>query len=191
MTIGTEAAKPRRRWLRRLAWFLRLVALITVWWTQPHFGANFCVLKGFMRETDFVEEVRPTVRRSVERSRLWLEQELPAGVSVARIVAVADEALDLVKQCVAERGLQYCRYAGPDLNGIMMMGRTIEGPNAIEREDEPKYRYIKPSLDYEISIIPGDADGGWSLRVWRFGKRVGVGGKLCNLGCDCNPRYGS
>jgi hypothetical protein len=191
MTIDTAAAKPRRKWLRRLAWLFGLVALIAVWWTQPHFGANVCILEGFKWETDFVEDVRPTVRKSVERGELRLKQELPAGVTVAQIAAVVDEAVDLFKQCVAERGVHYCRYVGPDPNGIMMFARTVDGPNAIEQQDEYKYRYIKTGLDYEISIIPQHVEGSlFSVRVWRFGKRVEVGGKLCYLGCDCNPRFG-
>jgi hypothetical protein len=191
MTITAEATKPRSSRRRRLVWLFGVVALMTLWATQPHFGANVCPLKGFMWNTDFVEEVRPTIRSVVRDRGLQLGGELPAGVTVDQFVAVADQAVDLLKQCVAERGVDYCRYAGPDAGGVMMQARTNEGPNAIAPEDTYKYRYIKTSLDYEISIVPQDTGGNWfSFRVWRFGKPLGAGGRLCYLGCWCEARYG-
>jgi hypothetical protein len=83
MTIAAEAAaaKPRRRWPRRLAWLFGLVALMAVWWTQPHFGANVCPLKGFIWEIDFVDKVRPTIRSIVGKRGLQLGSELLAGLT--------------------------------------------------------------------------------------------------------------
>ena len=144
-----------------------------------------------MRETDFVEAVRPTIRHKVNRHGVELASELPPGVTVAQFVAVADEAVDLLKQCVAERDVNYCRYAGPDPNGDMMDAWTIGGPNDIAPEDRHKYRYLKAGLDYEISVVQSDVGGSQlSFRVWRFGKLLGSGGKLCYLGCWCNEQYG-
>lgn len=191
MTIAPEAAKPRSRSRRRLAWFFGLVALMTLWWTQPHFGANVCPLSGFMWETSFVEEVRPTIRSIVSKRAAQLGGELPAGLTAAQFVAVADQAVDLLKQCVAERGVNYCRYAGPNPNGAMMRGRTIDGPNAIDPKDESKYRYITTGVDYDISMIPQDAGGSsFRFQVWRSGKTLEASGTLCYLGCWCNAKYG-
>jgi hypothetical protein len=186
-----RALYPAKRWLRVLAWPLAVAGLFVVWWNQPYFGANVCLLKGFMRERDFVEEIRPTIRRIVSRRGVQLGIELPAGVTVAQFVAVADQAVDLLKQCAAERGVNYCRYAGPDPNGVMMDARTVDGPNAIAPEDEYKYRHIKTGLDYDISMVQASAGGSWlSFKVWRFGKPLGAGGNLCYLGCWCNVKYG-
>jgi hypothetical protein len=182
---------PKRRWLRVLMWPFVVAGLFVVWWNQPYFGANVCLLKGFMRERDFVEEIRPTIRGIVSRRGVQLGSELPAGVTVAQFVAVADQAVNLLKQCAAERGVNYCRYAGPDPSGVMMDARTVDGPNAIAPEDEYKYRYIKTGLDYDISMVQASAGGSWPrFRVWRFGKHLEAGGKLCYLGCWCNVDYG-
>jgi hypothetical protein len=191
MTIATEATRPRSRRLRWLPWFVGFVALMVVWWTQPHFGASVCPLSGFMWETSFVEEVRPTIRSIVSKRAVQLGGELPAGLTVAQFVAVADQAVDLLKECVAERSVNYCRYAGPNPNGAMMHGRTREGPNAIDPKDESKYRYIKTGVDYDISMIPQDAGGSsFRFQVWRSGKTLEAGGTLCYLGCWCNAEYG-
>jgi hypothetical protein len=193
MTIGPDftATKPRKRWRRRLTWFFGFVALMVLWATQPHFGANVCPLKGFMWNTDFVEEIRPTIHSSIRKRAVQQGGELPDGVTVAQFIAVADQAVDLLKQCVAERGVNYCRYAGPDPNGVMMDAQTIDGPNAIEQQDTYKYRFIKTALDYDISVVQQDAGGSWfRIRTSRFGKPLDAGGKICDLGCWCNPKYG-
>ena len=118
---------------------------------------------------------------------------MPDGVTPAQFHAVADQAVDLLKQCVAERDVNYCRYAGPDPNGVMMDARTIDGPNAIEPQDEHIYRYIRNGADYDISLVQSTAGEIWlTLRAWGFGKPIFVaGGKICYPGCWCNPRYGS
>lgn len=180
------ALYPTRRWLRALTWPFVVAGLFVVWWNQPYFGANVCLLKGFMRECDFVEEIRPTIQSIVTKRGIQLGSELPAGVTVAQFVAVADQAVDLLKQCAAERGVNYCRYAGPDPNGVMMDAQTVDGPNAIEPWDTHKYRYIKAGLDFDISMVQASAGGSWPrFRVWRFGKPLEAGGKLCYLGCWC------
>jgi hypothetical protein len=164
---------------------------IGVWATQPHFGANVCPSKGFMWTTDFVEEVRPTLHRSIDK-QFQRHSELFPGVTVAQFTAVADQAVDLLKQCVAEREVNYCRYAGSDPKGVMMDAYTRDGPNDIAPNDRNKYRYIKTGLDYDISMVQSDAGESWyTIRVWRFGKLLEAGGKICYLGCWCNPRnYG-
>jgi hypothetical protein len=138
-----------------------LIVFIAAWSTQPHFGANICPLKGFMWTTDFVEEIRPTIHKKIRRQSGQGNLDLPDGVTLAQFLAVADQAVDLLKQCVAERGVNYCRYAGPDRQGTMMDARTIDGPNAIEREDEYRYRYLKPGIDYDISTVHADTGEIW------------------------------
>jgi len=109
----------------------------------------------------------------------------------AQFTAVVDQAVDLLKQCVAERGVDYCRYAGSDPKGTMMDAYTSGGPNDIAPEDRDKYRYIKTGLDYDISMVQQDAGGSWyTIQTSRFGKPLGVGGKICDLGCWCNLDYG-
>ena len=180
-----------RGWLVPFACVFGFMLFIGAWWTQPHFGANVCPSKGFMWNTDFVEEVRPTIHRKISRRSVQQGDWLPNGVTVAQFVAVADQAVDLLKQCVAERGVNYCRYAGPDPNGVMMDAQTIDGPNAIEQQDTYKYRFIKAGLDYDISMVQQDAGGSWfRIRTSRFGKPLDEGGKICDLGCWCNVNYG-
>jgi hypothetical protein len=181
----------RRGWLVPFACVFGFMLFIGAWWTQPHFGANVCPSKGFMWNTDFVEEVRPTIHRKISRRSVQQGDWLPNGVTVAQFVAVADQAVDLLKQCVAERGVNYCRYAGPDPNGVMMDAQTIDGPNAIEQQHTYKYRFIKAGLDYDISMVQQDAGGSWfRIRTSRFGKPLDEGGKICDLGCWCNVNYG-
>ena len=186
-----QTGERRRRWLIPFARVFGFVLFIGVWWTQPHLGANVCPLKGFMWDADFVEEVRPTIHRNISKRSVQQGGGLPDGVTVAQFVAVADEAVDLLKQCVAERGVDYCRYAGSDPNGTMMDAYTIDGPNDIAPKDRYKYRYLKAGLDHDSSIVQADAGGSWfTIRVWRFGRPFGLGGKLCYLGCWCNVNYG-
>jgi hypothetical protein len=181
----------RRAWLVPFVWVFGFVLFIGAWWTQPYFGANVCPLNGFMWTTDFVEEVRPTIHSSIRKRSVQQDGWPPDGVTVAQFIAVADEAVDLLKQCVAERGVNYCRYAGPDPNGTMMAGYTNEGPNAIHPRDRHKYRYLKAGLDHDISMVQTNAGGSsYTIRVWRFGSRIETGGKLCYLGCWCNVDYG-
>src|SRR5205814_2802470 len=130
-----------------------LTLFIAVWGTQPHFGANICPLKGFMWTADFVEEIRPTIHKRISVHVAHYGGKLPDGVTLAQRLAVADQAVDLLKECVVERGVDYCRYAGPDPNGTMMDAYTIDGPNAIAPEDRHKYRYMKSGLDYDISLV--------------------------------------
>jgi hypothetical protein len=164
---------------------------VGAWWTQPHFGANVCALKGFMWTTDFVEEIRPNIHRNIRNRSVRQGDWLPDGVTVAQFTAVADQAVDLLKQCVVERGVDYCRYAGSDPNGVMMDAYTRDGPNDIAPKDRNKYRYIKAGLDYDISMVQSDAGESWyTIRVRRFGKLLEAGGKICYLGCWCNLNYG-
>ena len=181
---------------QRLIPFPRLfgfILFITVWWTQPHFGANICPLKGFMWTTDFVEEIRPTIHKKIRTSIVQERLKLPDGVTSAQLLAAVDQAVDLLKQCVVERGVYYCRYAGPDPNGVMMDAPTVDGPNAIEPQDRYRYRYIKTGVDYDISMVHSNAGEIWlTIQVWRFGKPIQVGGgKICYMGCWCNPQYGA
>jgi 2-phosphoglycerate kinase len=37
-----------------------------LWLYQPY--VTFCIIKGFMREIDYVEEVRPTIKSAIMRS---------------------------------------------------------------------------------------------------------------------------
>ena len=178
----------RRRWgLVPFAYVIGFMLFIGIWATQPHFGANVCPLKGFTWTTDFVEEIRPMIHRNIRERSVLQGDWLPDGVTVAQFTAVVDQAVDLLKQCVAERGVDYCRYAGPDPSQPVIQGRTNEGPNAIEPRDEYKYRYIKTGLDFDVSMVPYDTGGNsLRLRIWRFGTRVEAGGKICDLGCWCN-----
>jgi hypothetical protein len=186
-----QTNERRRGWLVPFASVFGFILFVGAWWTQPHFGASVCPLKGLMWETDFVEEVRPTIHSKIRKYSASQVGWPPDGVSLAQFTAVADEAVDLLKQCVAERGVDYCRYAGSDPKGTMMDGYTIEGPNAIAPEDRHKYRYLRAGLDYDISMVQADTGGSWyRIRVWRFGNRLEAGGKLCYLGCWCNVDYG-
>jgi hypothetical protein len=186
-----ETGRRYRRWLIPFPRSLGFMLFIGVWWTQPHFGANLCPKEGFMWNTDFVEQIRPMIHRKIRQRVVAQADWLPDGVTVAQFTAVADQAADLLKQCVAERGVNYCRYAGPDPNGTMMDAYTIDGPNNIAPEDRYKYRYIKTGLDYDISMVPEDAGGSWiRVRTSRFGKPLDTGGKICDLGCWCNVNYG-
>jgi hypothetical protein len=182
----------RRRWgLVPFAYVLGVMLFTGVWATQPHFGANVCALKGFMWTTDFVEEVRPLIHRNIGNRSARQGDWLPDGVTVAQFTAVADQAVDLLKQCVAARDVNYCRYAGSDPNGVMMDAYTRDGPNDIAPKDRNKYRYIKAGLDYDISMVQSDAGESWyTIRVRRFGKLLETGGKICYLGCWCNVNYG-
>jgi hypothetical protein len=188
---SSETGKRRHRWLVPLAWVFGFMLFIGAWAMQPYFGANVCPAKGFMWTTDFVEEVRPTIHSNIRRQSIAQVGWPPAGVTVAQFIAVADQALDLLKQCVAERGVDYCRYAGPDPNGTMMGAYTIEGPSAIAPKDRHKYRYLTAGLDYEISMVPEDTGGNlYLIRTSRFGESLFTGGKICELGCWCNVYYG-
>lgn len=182
----------RRRWgLVPLAYVFGVMLFIGAWWTQPHFGANVCPSKGFMWTTDFVEEIRPNIHRNIRNRSVRQGDWLPDGVTVAQFTAVADQAVDLLEQCVAERGVNYCRYAGSDPNGVMADAQTIDGPNAIEPRDTYKYRFIKTGLDYDISMVQETAGGSWyRIKTSRFGKPLDAGGKICDLGCWCNLNYG-
>jgi hypothetical protein len=107
-------------------------------------------------------------------------------VNVAQFIAVADQAVDLLKQCVAERSVNYCRYAGSDPNGVMMEAYTRDGPNDIAPKDRDKYRFIKAGLDYDISMVQQDIGLSWfRIRTSRFGKPLDAGGQICGLGCWC------
>jgi hypothetical protein len=193
-------AWPRdsRSGLRRFRWlvpFPRLygvILFIGVWATQPHFGANVCPVKGFMWTSDFVEEIRPTIHKRISVQIAHYGAKLPDGVTLAQFLAVADQAIDLLKQCVVERGVDYCRYAGPDPNGTMMDAYTIGGPNDIAPEDRHRYRYIRTGLDSDISLVHSDAGEIWlKHRIWKFAKPFVTGGKICYPGCWCSPRYGA
>jgi hypothetical protein len=187
----------RSGWRRPLASVLGFIALMVAWWHQPWFGANVCPTKGFMWETDFVEEMRPTLRFQVERYlRRVEEHERPDGLSVQGAIAVLDRAIDLFKQCVAARGLQYCRYVGPNEKGTIFMARTNEGPGAIAAEDEYKYRLVRKDVNYEMAIVPTDAGPSeFYFQMWQGGKTLGWRGdgwgtRICELGCFCDVEYG-
>lgn len=183
-----------RRRLRGLATFFcayGFMLFIATWYTQPYFGANVCPKEGFMWNTDFVEQIRPMIHRNIRTHSVQQPDWLPDGVTVAQFTAVADQAADLLKQCVAERGPSYCRYAGSDPKGVMMDAYTSGGPNDIAPEDRVTYRYIKAGLDYDISIVQEDAGDNWfRIQTSRFGKPLSTGGKICSLGCWCNVNYG-
>lgn len=186
-----QTNQRRHAWLVPFAGVFGFILFIGAWWTQPHFGASVCPLKGFMWETDFVEEVRPTIHSKIRKHSVQRVGWPPDGVTVEQFIAVADQAVDLLKQCVAERGVNYCRYAGSDPRGVMMDAYTTDGPNDIAPKDRDKYRYIKPGLDYSISMVQEDAGGSAvSVKTSRFGKPLDTGGKICDLGCWCNVDYG-
>jgi hypothetical protein len=175
-----ETSKRRQGWLLPFVWTFGFVALVVGWWNQPWFGANVCLTKGFMWETDFIEEMRPTltsiVQQAVERQRA--EGKMPDGLTMPQVVAAADQAIDLFKQCVAERGGEYCRYVGPDERGTIFMARTNEGPGAIEQEDEYKYRLVRRDINYEMALIPTDLGSSeFYFRMWQDGNSVGWGGE--------------
>jgi hypothetical protein len=173
-------SKRRRGWLQPFVWTFGFLALVIGWWNQPWFGANVCLTKGFMWETDFIEEMRPTlgsiVQQTVERQRA--AGKMADGFSMPQVDAVANQAIDLFKQCVAERGLEHCRYVGPNERSIIFMARTNEGPGAIALEDDYKYRLVRPDINYEMALIPTDLGSSeFYFRMWQDGKSVGWGGE--------------
>jgi hypothetical protein len=183
------ALYPTRRWLCVLKWPLVIAGLLVVWWNQPYFGANVCLATGFMREQDFVEEMRPTLLEIVERNMRRQQGEPSAGRAVESAVATADRAIDLLKQCVGERGRDLCRYIGPDRDGWVRHGRTIEGPSSMRAEDEYKYRMFYNGA-FEILIRPQDAGGtDFIFRILNGRSNLAAGALICNLGCDCNRDY--
>ena len=107
------ALYPAKRWLRGLTWPLVFVGLLVVWWNQPYFGANVCLLTGFMRERDFVEEMRPTLLEIVERNMRRQQGVPPVGRAFDGAVATADRAIDLLKQCAGERGQIFAAISAP------------------------------------------------------------------------------
>jgi hypothetical protein len=175
-----ETSKRRRGWLLPFVYTFGFAALAAGWWNQPWFGANVCLTKGFIWETGFIEEMRPALRsivqQAVERQRA--EGKMPDGLTMLEVDAVANQAIDLFKQCVAERGLEYCRYAGPNERGIIFMARTNEGPGAIDQEDEYKYRLVRRDMNYEMALIPTDVGSSeFYFRMWQDGKSAGWGGE--------------
>ena len=183
------ALYPAKRWLRVLTWPLVFLGLLVVWWNQPYFGANVCLLTGFMRERDFVEEMRPTLLEIVERNMRRQQGVPPVGRAFDSAVATADRAIDLLKQCAGERGRDFCRYIGPNKAGLVRHARTNEGPSSMREEDEYKYRMFYNG-DFEISMRPQDAGGtDFAFRILKGGGQLGAGELVCDLGCGCNRNY--
>ena len=171
-----------------LAWIAGFVAFIVGWWNQPYFGANICLSKGFMWETDFIDVMRPRLIKKVGSER---NDRIPEGTKIEDIVSDANSALDIFRQCVAERGLKFCRYVGPNEEGYMMDAYTTEGLSHIAPEDRSRYRYIRTDIKYEMSIVPNDiSESTFEFATWRGGSRFATGARMCALGCDCNEEYG-
>ncbi|WP_161599855.1 hypothetical protein, partial [Roseibium sediminis] len=113
---------------------------------------------------------------------------------------IVDEAIDLIKECIAQRGLENCQYAGPDTDGRI----TYRSQNLTEPYD--RYRYIKNSSKGGISIIQ-DKDVtfiyffAYDLSIFKGssldenGLYNGTGVKdegyilVCELGCSCNEKF--
>lgn len=141
--------------LRKFAyWIGGIVLFFAIWWNQPYFGWNYCVLKGAMRDTDFVEELRPLALSSVLASR----------------TNDVNRAFDLMKQCVAERGLEYCRYAGPDEEGTVEAGwiRSELLPDKIREEEYDKYRYVVKGARQDMYLVPHP--DGYYLGLGNYGE---------------------
>lgn len=166
-------------------WSIGFVAFIAGWRNQPYFGANICPTKGFMREADFLEIMRPNLIESIQRTRT---EALPTGATIEAISADANAAIDIFKQCLAERGRKYCRYAGPNENGDIDANYFSA---TVTPEDRAKYRFLKKDISYEISIVPVKNIGSFfTFSTWRSGTRFTATRKMCEIGCDCNLQYG-
>lgn len=176
--------------MKTISYFFGSLLLIPiVWWNQPYFGWSYCVLKGPMHETDFVEELRPLV---ISKSKPGSEEQI-------------DLAFSLMRACVAKRGIKYCRYVGPDESGPIM---RQQDPNRIPENQAHYYRHIVKEEGVGMFMLPnGDISGG-QLTVMTYlpkdnfaSSRDSLGRysykniakiantNICDPGCSCNPNY--
>ncbi|WP_150526549.1 hypothetical protein [Roseibium sediminis] len=179
-----------RRWY---LWVGGIVLFFAIWWNQPYFGWNYCVGKGWMSDEDFLEELRPNL--------LGPDSQSPSADKARHIV---NEAIDLMKECIAQRGLEYCQYAGPDTDGPIA-GQRINRP---EPYGKYKYRYIKNSSNVGISILPIEDAEVTHISFYTYDFSIFKGSSIdenglynrtgfkeigfsavCILGCSCNKNF--
>lgn len=132
--------------MKTISYFsVSLVLLMIIWWNQPYFGWRYCISKGWLKETDLINVLRPLALSKI-KSDGFLED-----------VALA---FDLMTGCVNERGIELCRYAGPDKNGNVQSNSLSNQSSKAQ-----KYRYIVSGISIGVSIVPNEPAYGSSLTI--------------------------
>ena len=181
-----------RRCLR--LWPLILVGLIALWWTQPHFGWNYCVLDGFKRNSEFIEDLYPFHSRYDASAIEWEHQRAANTVKARFDGLVSQDRVDLVEkkafaamaECYAERGPRYCRYAGPDDTAFV---RGKEDRRTIRPDEAAQYRYIVPNSEAGMKIIPLAKGFGSEMTIIDYTENWEFTRIICVPGCNCSPRF--
>jgi len=145
--------------------FLAFTGLMVIWWNQPYFGYSYCLLGGIKSEFDYLEDLRSKVLLKVNNKSYHGYDAHKKYLNI--MVPAINKAFDMMRECIAKRGIQYCRYVGPDEEGAV---RTDQDPHYIPYKERYKYRYIVKKSDVEMVILPwgdmpGYYPGGYYLNV--------------------------
>ena len=176
--------KTRCRPRRSTIWTVGVVGFLGLWWQQPYYGWSVCALPtGLYHETDFVEALyQPVLDDAIGRIQGSGFQERHPLVDEARVEEVVRAAFDLMKECVDERGLEFCRYVGPDENGSVF---KQQDPDRVPNDQQHMFKYIDTSADVSMSILRnGDIRGG-DLDIDDHAFQWGYSQDVCDLGCGC------
>lgn len=135
-----------------------------------------------MWESDFLEVLRPKIHRILAQSAAREGTEPQLGAKLAMV----DSAIDAFKECLSQRGREYCRYAGPHPGGNVTQGRTTSGPNSISLKDEHKYRMVIKDAPAGLAILPVDAGGvQFVFMPKNESYESHITFPMCELGCLC------
>lgn len=176
------------------SWPLLLSGAIALWWTQPHFGWNYCPLQGFKHSSEFIDELYPFHSRYNAKAIEWehrradngIPKEFTGPVTQERVDFVEKQAFAAMSACFAENGPRFCRYAGPDAKAFI---RDDQERFAIAKDDEWQYRYVLPNSDVGMTIIPLESGFGSHMTIIDYAENWEFTRSICVPGCDCNTRF--
>ena len=187
MAVGGFRILQQIKKQRKLTVLIGLIGLMIAWWNQPHFGHSFCVTKGLMSDVDFVEELRPLIISFAKESRSIRLKDggkqrrgSPDNPVLEDGIDGINKAFDLMKKCVAERGIEYCRYVGPKKNQSVI---RQQDPNRISNDEKYKYRYIVEGSDVEMSILPWGDMPGSTFQYNDLKNKLAGSAEVASLGC--------
>lgn len=135
-----------------------------------------------MHETDFIEMLEPRLKR-VRTGNASTELELVQEKEFFELRA--EEAIELLRRCVVERGIEYCRHVGSRAAPIQMQQEEVKFK--ISPEDMMKYIYIDEESNINISILP-TGEHNHAFILYNLDEiSVYRNYFTCVPGCYCNP----
>lgn len=170
-------------------WPFFLVALLVAWWTQPHFGWNYCLLGGAKNNSEFITDIYPHYS-SFPAAALNSRPDtfrLPGmgprqEETQARVDDVFNQAYTAMAACYSERSARDCRYAGPDEKAVI---HDDQERFSIAESERPRYRYILPGTGAGMSIIPLESGLGSRMTIIDYTNNWAVYRTVCDPGCGC------